>query len=67
MNNKVEICQKAAGRAAQKLQINFSKAKNNCLKYAKAGLLVFAVMGLPFLLSQAANAQGHAVSVDTNF
>ncbi len=41
MNNKVEICQKVAKDAANKLQINFSKAKNNFLKYAKAGFPVF--------------------------
>lgn len=56
--NKIEICEKAAGSAGEKLQTNFSKAKNTCLKYAKAGLPVFAVMGLPLLLAQAANAQG---------
>ncbi len=58
MNNKVEICQKTARDAAQRLQINFPKAVNTCLQYARAGLPVFALMGLPLLLSQTANAQG---------
>ena len=58
MNNKVEICLNAARYAAQKLQMGFSKAKNNCLKYTRAGLPVFAFLALPLLLSQAANAQG---------
>ena len=58
MNNKIEICQKAADCAAQKLQISLSKAKNTCLKYTKAGLPVFAVMGTSLLLSQAVSAQG---------
>jgi hypothetical protein len=35
MNNKVEICQKVAKDAAKKLQKDFSKTKNTCLKYAK--------------------------------
>jgi cation transport ATPase len=58
MNNKVEICLNAAGRAARKLQTGFSKAKNTCLNQARAGLPVFAFLALPLLLSTAANAQG---------
>lgn len=58
MNNKVEICQKVAKDAANKLQINFSKAKNTCVKYARAGFPVFAVMGISLMLNQAASAQG---------
>lgn len=58
MNNKVEIRLNAARCAAQKLQMGFSKAKNNCLKYTRAGLPVFAAFALPLLLSTAANAQG---------
>jgi hypothetical protein len=58
MNNKVEICQKVAKDAANKLQTSFSKAKNTCLKYARAGFPVFAVMGVSLMLSQAASAQG---------
>jgi hypothetical protein len=58
MNNKLEICQKATKVAARKLQTGFSKAKNACLKYTRAGLPVFAAFALPLLLSQAANAQG---------
>ncbi len=58
MNNKVEICQKVAKDAANKLQNNFSKVKNACLKYTRAGFPVFAVMGVSLMLSQAASAQG---------
>jgi hypothetical protein len=58
MNNKVEICNKAVNRAVNKLQTGFSKAKNICLKYTKAGLPVFAVMGTSLMLNQAASAQG---------
>jgi len=58
MNNKVEICNKAVNRAALQLQINFSKAKNICLKYTKAGLPVLAVAGVSLMLNPAANAQG---------
>jgi len=58
MKNKLEICQKATKVAARKLQTGFSKAKNTCLKYTRAGLPVFAAFALPLLLSQAANAQG---------
>jgi hypothetical protein len=58
MNNKVEICNEAVNRAARQLQINFSKAKNICLKYTKAGLPVFAVMGTSLMLNQATSAQG---------
>jgi hypothetical protein len=58
MNNKLEICQKATKVAARKFQTGFSKAKNTCLKYTRAGLPVFAAFALPLLLSQAANAQG---------
>jgi hypothetical protein len=58
MNNKVEICQKVAKDAANKLQTGFSKAKNTFLKYTRAGFPVFAVMGVSLMLSQAASAQG---------
>jgi len=64
MNNKIEICQKAVKSAAHKLQINFSKTKNICLKYTKAGLPVFAVMGTSLLLNQTASAQGPIFSGD---
>lgn len=58
MNKKQEIWNNAARNAADKLQINFSKAKDTFLKYTKAGLPVFAVMGISLLLNQAASAQG---------
>jgi len=58
MNNKVEICQKIAKGAVNKLRINLSKAKNTCWNYTRAGLPVFAVMGVSLMLSQAASAQG---------
>ena len=58
MNNKIEIWNKAVRQAAHKLQNNFSKTKNTCLQYTKAGLPVFAVMGISLLLNQAAQAQG---------
>ncbi len=58
MNNKVEICSKAVNRAAEKLQTGFSRAKNICLKYARAGLPVFALAGTSLMLNQAASAQG---------
>lgn len=58
MNNKVEICQKTAKGAVNKLRTNLSKAKNTCLNYTRAGLPVFAVMGVSLMLSQAASAQG---------
>ncbi len=58
MNNKIEICQKAVKSAAHKLQTNFSKAKNTCFKYTKAGLPVLAIMGISLLLNQAVSAQG---------
>lgn len=58
MNNKVEMCQIAVKNAARKLRTNFSKAKNTCLNYTRAGLPIFAVMGISLMLSQAASAQG---------
>lgn len=58
MNNKVEMCQKAVNDAARKLRTNISKAKSTCLNYTRAGLPVFAVMGMCLLLNQAASAQG---------
>lgn len=58
MNNKVEMCQKAVKDAALKLRTNLSKAKNTCLNYTRAGLPVFAVMGMCLLFNQAASAQG---------
>ena len=56
--NKIEICQRAVKNAANKLRTNLSKAKNTCLNYTRAGLPVFAVMGMCLLLNQAASAQG---------
>ena len=58
MNNRVEMWNKAVKDAARKLRTNFSKAKNICLNYARAGLPVFAVRGICLLLNQAASAQG---------
>ncbi len=58
MNNKIEIWNKAVKDAARKLRINFSKAKNTCLNYTRAGLPVFALMGMCLIFSQAASAQG---------
>ncbi len=58
MKKKSEIRNKAVNHPALQLQTNFSKAKNTFLKYTKAGLPVFAVMGMSLLLNQAASAQG---------
>ncbi len=58
MNNKIEIWNNAVTNAAHKLPTGFSKAGNAFTKYTKAGLPVFAVMGMSLLLNQAANAQG---------
>jgi len=58
MNNIVEMCQESVKKAARKLRTNLSEAKNTCLNYTRAGLPVFAVMGMCLLLNQAASAQG---------
>ena len=58
MNNKVEMWNKAVKDAARKLRVGFSEAKNICLNYTRAGLPVFAVMGICLLFNQAASAQG---------
>ncbi len=55
---KQKIWSNAAKNAARNLRTNFPKAKNICLKYTKAGLPVFAIMGTSLLLNQAASAQG---------
>jgi hypothetical protein len=64
MNNKEENCQKAAKAAADKLQTGLSKAKNNFLKYARAGFPRCAVIGVSLMLSQAAAAQGPVFTGD---
>ena len=58
MNNKIEICQNAVKNTVQKLRTNFSKVKNTCLNYTRAGLPVFMGVGMCLLLNQAASAQG---------
>ena len=58
MNTKIENCQKIAESTAHNFLINFSKAKNAFLQYTKAGLPVFAVMGMSLLLNQVVSAQG---------
>lgn len=52
------MCQKSVKKAARKLRTNLSKAKNTCLNCTRAGLPVFAVMGICLLFNQAASAQG---------
>ena len=64
MNNKVEICKKAAGVAAQKVKINFSNAKEIFIKYGKVSLPALAIIGLNIFLTQAASAQGPIFSGD---
>ena len=64
MNNKVEICKKTARHAAHKLKINFSNAKEICLKYGKASLPALMIIGLNIFLTGAASAQGPIFSGD---
>jgi hypothetical protein len=58
MNNKIEICHKATKVSARKLHTGLSEAKNTFWKYTRAGLPVFAVLGISLIFSQAAQAQG---------
>lgn len=64
MNNKVEKCRNAAGRAARKLKINLFGAKEYFLKYGKASLPALAIVGVNIFLTQAASAQGPIFSGD---
>lgn len=64
MNNKVEVCKKAAKSAAYKLKTNFSVRKEIFLRYGKASLPALTVIGLNIFLAQAASAQGPIFSGD---
>ncbi len=64
MNNKVEVCKKAAKSTAYKLKTNFSVRKEIFLRYGKASLPALAVIGLNIFLAQAASAQGPIFSGD---
>lgn len=58
MNNKIEVCLGAVGRAAGKLSKGFSKTADTFLNYSRAGLPVLAIAGISLMLNQAAVAQG---------